>query len=112
MQRVDVDSVTQRFDGTGDQLRRVLHHVSLAGNHRFFSHPDQHCFDRVRRHWNVAGFHNHVAPAGIHFVIKSQRDCKWGVGFIQVSVVGDDLFDMRCLFAGHDHHFIALADDA
>ena len=90
----------------------MFHQVSFAWNHRFFGHPDQHCFDGIRRRGNVAGFHNHVASAGIHFVFERQRDGQRRERFIQVAVGGDNFFDMRCLLTGHDHHFIAFADDS
>ena len=67
--------------------------VRFARHHRVVVHPNQHGVKVVAAFGDIPTANDHVTATGVNFVFQCQRDAKRREGFVQISVVSDDLFD-------------------
>ena len=90
VERVDVHPVAERAHMPGGELRRLLEEILLAGDKFLFGHPDHHRLEAIVDLRLVAGADEHVAAAGVDFVLEGKRHTLRRKRLLDLTVEGDD----------------------
>src|SRR6516164_5299861 len=109
-QRIHIDAMPERGDGSRERARSDLQQVGAAGDERLVTHPDDMGGKLVDEFWGFARLRKNIATRDVDLAIKGQGDGVARLRTIERALVGHDLLDSRGSAQARNDQLIAGRD--